>query len=189
MSGGIIADLIAEGVSPALIERVADALADGRAAERILNKRRTKDRERKPVSNPRIPRKSTEAAESVEIHVNGSQAKIPSPDPNHKTQPSNPPLKGSPPIVLPEHVIEAWNAMADRCGLAKAKLTPERRRKLTSQIRSRSIEDWTEAIDAVERSSFLRGENDRAWRADFDFLLQPKSFTKLTEGSYDRSAH
>jgi hypothetical protein len=40
-------------------------------------------------------------------------------------------------------------------------------------------------MDALERSAFCRGENDRGWRADFDFLLQPKSFTKLLEGAYD----
>jgi hypothetical protein len=47
------------------------------------------------------------------------------------------------------------------------------------------LEEWQRAMDALERSAFCRGENDRGWRADFDFLLQPKSFTKLLEGAYD----
>lgn len=89
--------------------------------------------------------------------------------------------------LQPEHVVEAWNEMAGRLGLAKAKLTAERRKKLVSRIRSCPIDDWTEAIGAVERSAFLRGENDKAWRANFDFLLQPTTFTKLIEGTYDRS--
>lgn len=90
----------------------------------------------------------------------------------------------SPPLK-PEHVVEAWNEMAGRTGNPKAKLTPERRRKLLVRLRVCTIEEFTEAILAVERSSFLRGENDRGWRANFDFLLQPSSFTKLIEGSYD----
>ncbi|KQM37958.1 hypothetical protein [Sphingomonas sp. Leaf10] len=93
------------------------------------------------------------------------------------------------PSLRPEHVVEAWNDMADRKGLAKVRaLTPERRRKLNNRIRSHPVEHWTEAIDAIERSPFLLGENDRGWRADFDFLLQPSSFTKLIEGVYDRQS-
>ncbi len=89
--------------------------------------------------------------------------------------------------LKPEHVVEAWNATAERLGLkAVRKFTPERRRKLLTRIRQNSIEDFTEAIASIERSPFLRGENDRGWRADFDWMLEPKNFTKLTEGTYER---
>lgn len=89
--------------------------------------------------------------------------------------------------ITPEHVVEAYNSIADQCGLPKAKLTPERRRKLTARIKQHAIADFTEAIDALARNPWLHGENDRGWRADFDFLLQPKSFTRLIEGGYDRA--
>lgn len=110
---------------------------------------------------------------------------------SNETPVVSPKLNGSEkPSLRPEHVVEAWNAMAERCGLAAIrKLTPERSRKLNGRLRTTTIDDWTEAIGAIERSSFLRGENERGWRADFDFLLQPKSFTKLIEGSYDRAVH
>ena len=38
-------------------------------------------------------------------------------------------------------------------------------------------------MELVEGSPFLRGEKGD-WRADFDFVLQEKSFTKLMEGGY-----
>jgi DNA-binding transcriptional regulator YhcF (GntR family) len=97
--------------------------------------------------------------------------------------------KASSPALRPEHVVEAWNEMAGRCGLAKARMTEPRRRSLAARIRQHPIEDWTEAIDAVERNPWMHGANDKGWRADIDFLLQPKSFTRLIEGSYDRTAH
>ena len=97
----------------------------------------------------------------------------------------SPPIDDRPVSLEPEHVVEAWNETAERLGLPKARLTPQRRRLLKTRIREHPIEDFTEAIAAIERSPFLRGDNPRAWRADFDFLLQPKSFTKLIEGSYD----
>jgi len=89
------------------------------------------------------------------------------------------------PKPSPAKLLEAWNTMAARTGLSKAKiLDASRERKARSLIKTRSIEDITEAIAAVERSPFCRGENDRNWRADIDFLLQPKSFNRLTEGFY-----
>jgi hypothetical protein len=89
--------------------------------------------------------------------------------------------------LKPEHVVEAWNVMAERCGLRVVrKLTPQRRRKIQTRIRNCTIDEFTEAIAAIERSSFLRGENERGWKADFDWALEPKNFTKLIEGTYDR---
>lgn len=89
--------------------------------------------------------------------------------------------------LKPEHVVEAWNDLAQGNGLREVrKLTPQRRRKLALRIRQNSIDEFTEAIAAIGRSPFLRGENDRGWRANFDWMLEPANFTKLTEGNYDR---
>ncbi len=91
-------------------------------------------------------------------------------------------------VLKPEHLAEAYNAMASRTGLPKAlKLDGERLRKAKALVRKSSVDDLTEAIAAIERNPWMHGSNDRGWRADFDFLLQPKSFTKLIEGSYDRA--
>ena len=91
----------------------------------------------------------------------------------------------TPPIELTEdQVLQAYNVMASQAGLSKAKMTPERKKKLKPFIRRHPIDDITEAIWAIPKSRFLCGENDRGWKADFDFLLQPKSFTRLIEGTY-----
>lgn len=113
--------------------------------------------------------------------LNESISKPPSPDISNEISPTPVELK-------PEHVVEAWNATAEQCGLRPIrKFTPERRKKLQTRIRQNTIDDFTEAIDAIARSPFLRGENDRGWKADFDWMLEPKNFTKLTEGTYDRT--
>jgi uncharacterized protein YdaU (DUF1376 family) len=84
-------------------------------------------------------------------------------------------------------VISAWNELADQCGLAKVtKVTEARRKHIKSRIAEYDADDWSKALNAIYRSDFLRGDNDRGWKADFDFLLQPKSFIKLVEGSYDK---
>lgn len=65
------------------------------------------------------------------------------------------------------------------------KMTAQRTRQLDARLRDSTFDEWQQVMSALERSAFCRGENDRGWRADFDFLLQPKSFTKLLEGTYD----
>ncbi len=83
-------------------------------------------------------------------------------------------------------VEEAWNDLAADCGLPKiAKLTALRKRKAACRIREHPFEDWAAALAAIRRSRFLRGDNDRGWRATFNWLLQPETITKLLEGQYD----
>jgi hypothetical protein len=87
--------------------------------------------------------------------------------------------------LKPEHVVEAWNDMAKRTGLPVVrKLTPDRVKSLSRRIHENSIDEFTEAIRAIEQSEFLRGGGRNGWRADFDFLLSPTKFNKILEGTY-----
>lgn len=107
---------------------------------------------------------------------------------NELIESSNEDLSAEPtekPLTIDE-IVEAWNErMVPQGFSAVRRLTTERRRKIGARLRENTLDDWQRALGAIERSSFLRGENERGWRADFDFLLQPKSFTKLIEGAYD----
>jgi uncharacterized protein YdaU (DUF1376 family) len=85
-----------------------------------------------------------------------------------------------------QEVVDAWQErMVPQGCPAIRKMTGQRERLLRARLKDSTIDEWQQAMAAMERSAFLKGENDRGWRADFDFLLQPKSFTKLLEGSYD----
>lgn len=171
MNAATIAILIAKGMGAVDILEVAqamEAVKDNTATER---KRRQRAKEK---AN----------GHAVTVTRDGSPNDIDILTPSVTPEISD---EISPPVELkPDHVLEAWNAMAVRAGLPTAKMTPERRKKLIPFIRRHEIDDITEAISAVECSPFCRGENDRGWRANFDFLLQPSSFTKLTEGTYGR---
>lgn len=86
-----------------------------------------------------------------------------------------------------ELAFEAWNDLASQADLPKAQvLTAERRRKLKARLAEcGGIDGWHGALAKIRGSPWCRGENDRGWRADLDFVLQSKSFTRLMEGSYD----
>lgn len=89
-----------------------------------------------------------------------------------------------PPSIKPKDVLDAWNDMAAKNGLPIAKvLTTPRQKRLRTMIAQHPPDDFATALDAVERSPFCRGEKSD-WKADFDFFLQTKSFTKLLEGAY-----
>lgn len=83
--------------------------------------------------------------------------------------------------------MRLWNEMAERHDLPVAqRLTDARRRKLGARLKDcGGLDGWKAALAKVEATPGLLGANDRGWRADIDFLLQEKSFTKLMEGSYD----
>lgn len=100
---------------------------------------------------------------------------------------SNEDMSSDDDAVSVKDIVEAWNELAEAKGLAKVvKVTDTRRKQIQARIKEYEPDDWSKALTAIYKSKFLCGENDRGWKADFDFLLQPKSFVKLVEGAYDR---
>ena len=83
--------------------------------------------------------------------------------------------------------IEAWNLLASEKNLPKVqRLTDARKVHLTARLGDcGGLEGWHMAMAKIRGSPFLTGENKSGWRADFDFVLQQSSFTKLMEGKYD----
>lgn len=83
--------------------------------------------------------------------------------------------------------VISYNELAARINLPKCqKLTKSRKSKLKARLKDcGGVDGWNSALQKLEASKFCQGENDRGWKADFDFLLQEKSFTKLMEGGYN----
>jgi hypothetical protein len=196
MSGAanLVAQLAAAGTPPELLAAVAEQLFAGQTAQAVIDGRKAKDRERKAV-----PRNSEEIHGTPRNSMNGAETLSPQspplktpPDPLKNTPPLTPQSEGvsadadRPPPLTKREILEAWHSRMVPLGFpAVAKMTGQRERQLSARLKDSTLEEWQRAMDALERSAFCRGENDRGWRADFDFLLQPKSFTGLLEGKYD----
>jgi hypothetical protein len=97
---------------------------------------------------------------------------------------------GDPPPDLAALAVTEWNTLAQRIGLPSVqRLTPQRKAKLSKRLSDAGgIEGWRLALAKLEANRWMHGDNDRGWKAGFDFLLQESSFTKLMEGAYDRSS-
>jgi hypothetical protein len=138
--------------------------------------------------------KNPPADEATNLPSNNQklEARSQKPDKIHPPSEDSPSLPlGAPlPAVVPveQDAVAAYNALAERCKLPLVqRLNPQRRTKLRRRLAEcGGIEGWKLALAKLEANPWMHGDNDRGWRADFDFLLQEKSFTKLMEGSYDR---
>jgi hypothetical protein len=82
--------------------------------------------------------------------------------------------------------VKAWNDLAKAADLPIVRLiTSARRTALRLRLKEcGGIEGWQAVLATIAATPGLLGQNDRGWKADFDFLLQQKSFTKLREGGY-----
>lgn len=45
---------------------------------------------------------------------------------------------------------------------------------------------WAAYFGRVESSPFLKGKNERGWKATFDWIMQPANMDKVLEGKYDK---
>lgn len=64
-------------------------------------------------------------------------------------------------------------------------LTEKRRKSINARIREHGLEKVIQMLENASKSSFLAGQNQRGWTADFDWLLKPEQFVKTLEGKYD----
>lgn len=82
--------------------------------------------------------------------------------------------------------LDEYNQLAERAGLSRVKvLSKSRLTSLTARLKEHGLNGWRQALENVERSSFLCGDQKgQDWKASFDFLLQQSSFLKVIEGQY-----
>lgn len=92
-----------------------------------------------------------------------------------------------PPGTSPAGLLALWNEIVKtpRCRF----LTPGRKRHALARLREHPNDDWwRDYFGRFPRTPFLRGENDRGWRADFDFALQSEDVVaKVLEGGFDKA--
>lgn len=89
--------------------------------------------------------------------------------------------------VFKEDPKPKWNDLASRYHLPSINnLTTTRIRHLKARIKEAGgeAEFWAAVEGSLAASPFLKGENNRGWRANFDFFMQQSSFQKVLEGAY-----
>lgn len=66
------------------------------------------------------------------------------------------------------------------------KITNSRKTAVNARIKETSKQDFIKVIKLASESSFLNGDNDRGWIADFDWMIKPSNYMKILEGNYSK---
>lgn len=95
-----------------------------------------------------------------------------------------PPL---PPLLSPEQFLAEWNAAVP---FSQARdLRNGRLKHFQARCRDATwLAAYPQALARIRGSAFLRGENDRGWKANIDWFLKPDTVSRILEGAYDGNA-
>ena len=65
-------------------------------------------------------------------------------------------------------------------------LSDDRKKAIKARMSSgKTIEDFEKLFRKAEASSFLKGANNRNWKATFDWLIKDSNMAKVLDGNYD----
>ena len=85
-----------------------------------------------------------------------------------------------------EGLVETWNQICAPLLPQVMTLPKSRKGTIRARLKERpDLEEWKAIFQRVIGSPFLRGENDKGWRADFDWCLNPTHLARILEGRYD----
>ena len=97
--------------------------------------------------------------------------------------------EGEEDVVIPKtdalEIFKAYNNICKDNPEAKI-LTDSRRVKINARLKEVVFRDnYKKIFEIVSQTDFLKGVNDRQWKADFDWLIEnDKNYVKVLEGKY-----
>ena len=63
-------------------------------------------------------------------------------------------------------------------------LSDARRKAIKARLNTYSLEQFKAMFEIAEASAFLKGQGNREWRANFDWLIKDSNFAKVLDGNY-----
>lgn len=65
------------------------------------------------------------------------------------------------------------------------KLTDKRNKAIDAFLKEFTVEQFKQICKIANESKFLTGQNERKWKADFDFLMRTDKATNILEEKYN----
>ncbi len=137
-----------------------------------------------PYTDEPLPAKTTQVSNDSNQALNGANL-VPA-------KAETPAADGS---IQYEKIRELYNTILGEHLARRLGLTDADRKRIRAAynlkiegrfiVREQGLEFWEGLFNDVLNSRFLLGANDRAWRADFEFLTRASSIQKFLEGKYD----
>jgi hypothetical protein len=89
-----------------------------------------------------------------------------------------------PPLVKAEQVVDLYNTICTSLNPVQS-LTQRRIEAVDKLLLTSSMEQIEKLFRQAEATPFLKGDNRRRWKADFDWLINEDSMAKVLEGKYN----
>ena len=67
------------------------------------------------------------------------------------------------------------------------RLSESRKKAIRARLNTYTVEDFRQMFEIAEASDFLKGANNRNWRANFDWLIKDSNMAKVLDGNYSRT--
>lgn len=64
-------------------------------------------------------------------------------------------------------------------------LSDKRKRDIKTRMKKYTLDDFRKVFEKAEKSAFLRGENEKGFRATLDWLINEGNMAKVLDGNYD----
>lgn len=104
------------------------------------------------------------------------------------TASENTPPPGSAPPPSPRidysAIMRDFNARFAGVLPAVTVMTEKRKAAVKARIGEHGMDSIAKVFDNIATSGFLKGHNDRNWKADFDWVFRPTNYVKILEGNY-----
>lgn len=131
--------------------------------------------------NVRTCNTEIEKEKEKELDIDTEKEKIESSNelPCEQSSPSSTPNK-----VQYKEIADLYNQYCTSFPKLKS-LSEARKKAIKARLNSGySLDDFEKLFKLAEESSFLKGKNDRNWRATFDWLIKDSNMAKVLDGNY-----
>ena len=81
-------------------------------------------------------------------------------------------------------VVRLYNDLCPSLPSART-LSDKRKRDIKTRLKKYTLDDFQKVFEKAEKSSFLRGDNERGFRASLDWLINEGNMAKVLDGNYD----
>ena len=82
------------------------------------------------------------------------------------------------------NIVEIYNTYCTNLPQVQ-KLTDKRNKSIDNFLKDFTLEQFEEICKIANTNTFLTGNNDRNWKADFDFIIRPDKAVSILEGKYN----
>lgn len=101
---------------------------------------------------------------------------------NNDSSESEPPIEKKETITC-QQIIDLYHSICISFPKVRS-ISDSRRKAIKARLNTYTIDDFRTLFENAERSSFLKGNNDRNWSASFDWLIKDSKMPLVIEGKY-----